>query len=523
MLMRRYFSPVACFGSVCNHAIRIDPRLLTLLLSPLLSLWAVYTGDAINNDGIVYISAAGRILAGDWAGAYALYNWLFFPWLIAVVSQLSGLGLEAAAQLIDAAFAALLAVSFVALIQVLGGDHKTQFIGAGVILLHPYLNEFRAEIFRDHGYWTLYLLATLFFIRFYHRPCWTNALAWGTTMMFASLFRIEGVLLLALLPSVLWLRHDLSLRVRLRLFVQSHVITALLLLGVLLWMITDAEFQESAGRLYEPIPLFTWNEIWSAFADALNRKAEQLQTAVLNRYSEDYALPAVIAILLIIVLAQLVKTLTPLYTLLGLLPGLRERFQPSQGSGIILLWLAVLNLTIALAFAAHFFYLASRHIVPLMLIILMIIPFILAAIHDHWQRRQSQPLRRPWLFYLVLIWLIYMAGDGLISVGGASKQYFREAGQWLHEHVPPQARLYSNDRKLIYYSGRPIDWNQRPTWPIIKPLIERRFWKNYDYLALAISRKTPQILEQLNTLLGPPLASFQNNKKDNIVIYKVPD
>lgn len=519
--MRLYFSHTPSLKSISGRFFITDPRPLTVLLSVLLSLWAVYTQDAINNDGIIYVSAAGRLLAGDWAGAYALYNWPFFPWLIGVVSQLFGVSLEAAAQLIDAAFAALLAVTFVTLIQTLGGDRKTQYIAAGVILLHPYLNEFRAEIFRDHGYWALHLLATLFFIRFYHQPSWTDALAWGVTMALASLFRIEGVLLLVLLPTVLWLRHDLSLQARLQLFLRAHVITALLLLGMLVWMVLDGNFQRTAGRLYEPIPMFTWSEIWSAFANALAYKAEQLQAAVLNRYSADYALPAVIALLLIIVADQLLKTFTPLYMLLALLPGLRQGFQPPKGLRIILVWMAILHLIIVLAFATHFFYLASRHIVPLMLILLVVIPFALATLYDRWQRRHSQPLQKPWLFYLVLVGLIYMAGDGLISVGGASKSYFREAGQWLGEHVPPQARLYSNDRKLVYYSGKPIDWKLRPTWPIIEPLIERRFWQQYDYLALAISRKSPQILARLNALVGPPIVSFQNNKKDKIVIYKV--
>jgi energy-coupling factor transporter transmembrane protein EcfT len=501
-----------------------DPRVITALLSFLLSIWAVYTQDAINNDGIVYVGAAERLLRDDWTGAYALYNWPFYPWLIAKVSEsFNNLGLEASAQLLDAAFTALLATTFVSFIQELGGDRKTQFIAAFVILFQPYLNEFRAEIFRDHGYWAFYLLAVLFFVRFFRHPNWGSGFVWGFTMVLASLFRIEGVVLLLLLPSIIWLRPEISLKARSKQFLLAHSVTLLMGLGLLIWVALDSNFRDLAGRLYEPLPRFTWTDIGSAFTSRLESQADRLASAILNRYSEEYALSAVMMILLVIIVDQLIKTLSPLYTLLPLLPGLRSYFQPPSGLRMLFVWLALLNFVIVFAFAVHFFFLASRHIVPLMLIALLVIPFILTGIHNRWQLRHQNPLSRPWLVGVLVAVLVYMSLDGLVSVGGASKVYIRDAGHWLADHVPTQARLYTNDRKLVYYSGRPIDWRQRPTWPIIEPLLERRFWENYDYLALAMSRKTPHISAQLNKSLGPPVAIFKNRKKDSVLIYQVRD
>lgn len=500
-----------------------DPRLITVLLSFLLSIWAVHTQDAINNDGIVYVEAAERMLRGDWAGAYALYNWPFYPWLIAKVSQGFNLRLEESAQLLDAAFMALLATTFVSLIQELGGDRRTQFFAAFVILSHPYLNEFRAEIFRDHGYWAFYLLAVLFFIRFYCQPGWGWGVCWGLTMILASLFRIEGIVLLLLLPTVVWLRAEISLKARWIQFLIAHSVTLLMAIGLLVWVALDNNFRELAGRLYEPLPRFTWTDIGSAFASQLEYKADRLASAILNRYSEEYALSAVMMTLLVIVLNQFIKTLSPLYTLLPLLSGLRSYFQPPSALRTLLVWLTLINVMIVFAFAVHFFFLASRHIVPLMLIALLVIPFILAGLHDRWQSRHQQPLSRPWLMGLLVAILVYMSLDGLVSVGGASKVYIRQAGHWLADHVPLQARLYTNDRKLVYYSGRPINWQQPPTWSIEEQLLKRRFWTDYDYLAVAISRKSPQISTQLNKSLGPPVVVFKNRKKDSVLIYHVRD
>jgi hypothetical protein len=524
LIHRSAFLPWTAQPQSVLSRLLFDPHLITVLLSFLLSGWAVYTQDAINNDGIIYVGAAERLLKGDWAGAYGLYNWPFYPWLIAKVSQLFNMGLENSAQLLNATFTALLATTFVSLIQVLGGDRKTQFIAAFVILSHPYLNEFRAEIFRDHGYWAFYLLAVLFFIRFYRQPRWSSGFGWGLTILLASLFRIEGVVVMLLLPTVVWLRPETSRQTRTKQFLLAHSITLFMAIGLLVWAALDSSFRELAGRLYEPLPRFTWTDIGSAFASKLEYKADRLASAILNRYSEEYALSAVIMTLLVIVLDQFIKTLSPLYTLLlPLSVGLRIHFQPPSALRSIFVWLTLINLMIVFAFAVHFFFLESRHIVPLMLLALLAIPFILTGLHNRWQLRHQQPLSRPWLMGLLVAVLLYMSLDGLVSVGGSSKVYVREAGYWLADHVPAQARLYSNDRKLIYYSGRPIDWRQRPTWPIVEQLLERRFWENYDYLALAMSRKTPHITARLNESLGPPVAIFKNRKQDSVLIYQTPN
>ena len=81
---------------------------------------------------------------------------------------------------------------FVALVEELEADRKTVWFGAFVILSLPYVNEKRAEVIRDIGYWAFVVTSLLLFLRFGARPSLGRALAWSLSALTATLFRIEG-------------------------------------------------------------------------------------------------------------------------------------------------------------------------------------------------------------------------------------------------------------------------------------------------------------------------------------------
>lgn len=503
-------------------------RLAVALLSLLLSAWSVYRLDIINNDGVLYILAAQRLLAGDWNGAYELYRWLFYPGLIALVSSLSGLDLETSAQVLDALAAALLAATFVTLVQELGGDRKTQLIAGLVILFHPYLNEARPEIVRDHGYWAFYLLSLLFFIRFYRDPRRRHALAWGIAITLATLFRIEGIAFLLLLPTVLWLRRGTPFGQRLKYFLEAHRVTLVLALVLGVWMAVDPEFSRNAGRLHDPFTRL--HDFWLALSTGLQEKAQRLREAVLDNHSDHYALPALVAILLIILLDQIVKTLTPLYSVLLFCRPFYSRLQwPqwSEGTLLIFLWAALLNLGIVLVFLIHFSFLSGRYVVPFILLALPAIPFILASVHDHWRLRHTGLAPRRWLLPLILGGLIFTLGDSVLSLGRPSKAYIKEAGLWLREQLPARTRLYANHQRLYYYSGRlthfweQVGQMQASKWPLGEQWLLNQTWKHYDYLALWTDHRA-EFDRQLARIPDLELIkTFANRNHDAVLIYRV--
>ena len=54
-------------------------------------------------------------MQGNWNIAYQLYNWLTYPAMIALAGTITGFGMEANAQIIDAIFSAILVFSFLTL------------------------------------------------------------------------------------------------------------------------------------------------------------------------------------------------------------------------------------------------------------------------------------------------------------------------------------------------------------------------------------------------------------------------
>lgn len=499
----------------------LDIRISAIFISLLLSLWAVYFSETINNDGIVYVATAGRIMQGDWNGAYQLYDWPVYSWLIALISKGSGISLETSAQLLDAAFLAALAFTFLTLVRDFGADRKTLLIAAFVILSHPYINDSREEIIRDHGYWALYLASVLFLFRYYRNPGWKFAVAWGIAITAATLFRIEGLVFLILMPMVFLVTPRRQAVPRATLFLQAN--TVLLILGALLLALSLLQtdfFASWAGRLHEPGNRL--NMLWSGLAADLHQKADVVRYNVLTPWSDDYALPVIYAALIIIIADKIIRTLTPLYCLLPFVTKLRARFNPPAGSVVILVWLVTLNISVVSVFLIKEFFISSRYIVPLVLTVLTMTPFVLASLHDQWiTRRNLSPAWRG-AFPVILVVLIFMAGDGVITTKGSHRIYLRQAGEWIQENIPADAGLFTNNQMVRYYSGRPILERDPTNKKSNFDWLLGSAWKRSPYLAIDINRHAPpEDVKRVESLRARVLKSFRNARNERVLILEM--
>ena len=497
-----------------------DIRTPAVLVSLALSAWLIATGDVINNDGMLYLGAAERIAQGDWAGARALYGWLFYPWIIAVVSGITPFGLAASAHLVDAAMAGLMVYAFISIVRELGGDRKVELIAACVILLHPYLNDSRAEILRDHGYWALYLLATLHFLRCYRHPSWPNALTWASLMALATLFRIEGCVILLALPFLLLLKRSEPAAGRLRAFGRANALNVLALAMVAVWAAVEPDFTDQAGRLLDPVRKL--EHLLASIGEGFQTKSQSLHDAVLNGYTDQYAVPALLAVMVLILADNFIRTLSPLYVVLPAFRSFRTRLTFPRGVPMILASLCGLHLLSALAFLMPHYYISSRHVVAASLTLLLTIPFVLASVHDRWIQRGHGGRFRRWPYPFIAAALAFMAADGLLSIGGTSKRYIREAGAWLQQNVSPDTRLYSNHRKVLFYGGRALIFDGPPKAPLAATWISEQAWRRYDYVALWARGEPGNDSETLAEVSELDLvASFANDEGDQVLIFSV--
>ncbi len=510
-------------NSVVNSIINFcasDVRIVAMLLSFTFSYWMFYIDPAINLDGILYVGAADHLLRGDIQGAYSLYSWLFYPWLIASVSKLTGLGLESSAHLLTAFFSALLTYTFITLVRDLGGGRTTILIAAFVIVFQSELNETRSSVLRDHGFWAFYLLSILYFVRFCIHPCWRYALAWNLMIIIATLFRIEGVVFLILVPFVFLVYRDWPFLTKIKRFVQVHSLNIVSLIFLFVIAIYKKEqFYIYSGRLLEPLSRLSM--FWEELTVGINEKIEIVQIMLLNSLSDEYAFTIVLAIPLIIFFDKIVKTMTPLYVVIfGYSIFKKKNYFVKKGLSV-LIWLIILNIIMIFVFILPQFFLQSRFVYPLVLILLLMIPFILTDLYDKWKVSKTTTSRYGWLFYILCILLVINSLEGLVSLPGCSDSYVKDAGIWLQNNIPPDARLYTNNAKIIYYRGnlreRPSGFRQN----ITEKQLETIPVNQYDYFALWLKHKNYPDPQKILSVFGPiPIQEFRNRKNDVVLIYK---
>ena len=510
-------------NSLPARCMTADLRVPAVVASLLISLWITCSTDVINNDGVLYLSAAKLISAGHWSAACGMQElgcWLLFPSLVALIGGLTALSLENSAYLLDAALSGLMVFVFLTLVRELGADRRTLLIAALVILLHPYLNESRADVIRDHGYWAFYLTTVLFFMRYWKCPGWRSAMAWALAATVATLFRIEGLVFLLLLPLVLLIDTSRQFKQRMLLLLKAYAFPAVLATALLGWWVLDPAFSvDQAGRLFEPVQRML--EVGEQLHTGLQARAHIIGEEVLGEYLEHYALKGLWAMLVLIILNKVFNILTPLYALPLLFKRLRTQFDPPAGLLRVIVWLVILNLGILLVALLTRFVISGRFAVPLVLTVLLVVPFVLDALYDHWRTCHHCSVQKRVLLPLVIAVFLFMSVDGLYSSGRGSKTYLREAGHWLESQVTPESKVFSNDNRITYYSGMDVERHRSTDSKHIKKMLRRGSWRKYDYIAIQLDHGDTALRRQTGKVLGVPVETFSNSKQDSVLIFRV--
>ena len=489
-------------------------RWIAVLLSLLFSLLVIAQDEIINNDAAFYLIAADLISQGEWKAALTLYPWPFFPILLSFVSQITGLIPEYAAYLLSTLFLTLVVVNFIDFARQLGGDTRAQLLAALVILSLPYFNESRSEILRDHGYWLFFLIGLRFLFQHYQDPQAKWGLGWNIAILISCLFRMEGFVMMALLPLILFLKKGSPLKQRLVVFTQANVISLfLLIVGLLLLPLVG----DNLGRLDEfssrPI------EFWNAVTIGLEQKAEVIRQGVLPPLSEKFAMQSVVLMLALIVTMKTLKVLTPLYGVILLLPRLYSQLALPQGFRPFVVWVVLVNLLMLILFVVPLFFLQARFSMPLVLSSLLLVPFLLNAAWSLWQQKRNDGVL-PRLFPAAIAIVILMGADGLVSFGGYSKQYLRDSAEWIQFNTEAGSRIVTTESlRFCYYINRGVQAEQHH---ICQYIYEPQENIVFDYLVIYVEKgripaEWENYLEQTHLL---QVRMFNNRRNDAVLIYQ---
>lgn len=477
--------------------------------SLLLSLWRLLTLDVINPDGICYLQSAHTVVQQHTLAMQVCdqSGWPFYQVLIGGFSLLTGWQVGVSAAVLDSLLSLVSVLSFVAIVFHLSGNRSVRWLGIATILLAHHFNAFRADVIRDHGYWAFYLLSIYTLLCFQGerdpRKRRGLAFAWSGALLMATLFRLEGIVFLVLLPCWLVLTEPHERKTRIKTFLLLNSVLFVSVSLVCLWLLSHPV--HSLGRLEYLIFQLThgvqsmWHH-WQQASSALGRH-------VLNVYSaRDASL-----VLGLDLSGYYVACLLDVLTIGYFLPVLyafakRHLGMPKESRGLLLAYVAV-NFLITAFFLAENFFLARRYLMAMALTLMFWVPFALQDLIRQWPRRR-------WSLVLAIALIAICSAGGIVQFG-TSKKYLREAGDWLALHTPPSAHVYSNVPVVLYYSqhaGNQVFARQ----PALQEIIGTGgHWRQYDWLALKVGAGTNL------SLPFAPVAVFRNARGDQVRIYYV--
>jgi hypothetical protein len=496
---------------------RVDPGvyLFALIASVSISIWSVFADPIINNDGILYIQAAEALSRGDVEAALSLHKWPFYPFLISLVQQITGLDTIISAHILNGLFNTLSCIIFILLIAEFGGERRTVLIASLVIVFFPGLNELRSFVIRDHGYIVFYLSSFYFLLRAMHARDKRLLLGSLVFMGVATLFRIEGFVFLIVIPLIyFYSRIDAKPVNRLHLAFVA-VIIAILLIPVFGWWL----FNPGEGSGYATISIENIKNGWTQANEFLKFKIETLKKIV-NTSSSNIGRLVFLWTVTGVLLAQILIILSIPYAVLAGYAVKKNLIFPT--SIAVKPWRLFIycNLGILVLFTLTWLFLTDRYPLALVMMLLITVPFALDHIYAKWKDNKNRTVVLNSGYLLLALVLILNCMEGFTSY--SDKHYLRDSGVWMKNNIHRKTKLLTNQRLVGFYSGLPT--NRVTVMEDQDKLLVSFYkgqWIEYDYLALQVN-PDPEFASHLKTTLWvKPEKIIADQRGNEVRMYNI--
>lgn len=465
-----------------------SPAVTVFFASLLLSMMA-HVGKFLNRDGMFYVRTSEAFITGGFDAAKELFNWPFFPILMAIVSQGSGLEPEQAGHLLNAFFLAGACAFLIAIVQ------RTQphlaWMVCLTVLSIPGLNEYRHELLREYGCWFFVMLAFWLAYRWSDKPNWMMAIGVQSAILFATLFRPEAFTLFAAL--FFWQFLEAPRTERWRRLLQIGwlpVLSGLFLLTLYL-----------SGLLPGGSRLAT--ELGRVNLERFDAKAQILASALIG-YAHDEAYPILFFGSLSIVPLKILNKLGFFVIPLIFLVFSRRLYAVILGHPL-LGWGIAVHLFVLSVFVIDLQFLAGRYVGP---VLLFSVPFIAAGLA---QMIKIYPRWRSAIFLVIFSLML----ANVVSLG-PGKRHYAEAGDWLRENVTKPSNVYIESGRVAYYAG----WKNQELISKDKrsALMVTIDGGQYDFFVFEISRKEPPADGWLSRIPLKVVKKFEYHNGDAVVI-----
>ncbi len=487
---------------------------LAVLLSCVFSLAVILQHPLLNDDAYKYLRAAELFNSDGARAVLESFEWFNYAILIALVDKVLPGGAIAAAHTLDTALYALLTYAFMLLVRELRDTPLVRLFAAACILALPLTNEMRFFLIRDAGYWAFALLSLVFLIRHNRDGAPKMAFYWSITLLAACVFRLEGLLLLALAPLSLLLPDTmLSLQERANRCGRLVGILAAVVLSVLLVsMLAGISLPDLIGYAYRHY-LPRLSNLPALLGGTAGDVGAALFTPDNYPGSDNTGLTLATALFgyCLALIMTLVEALSLPFVIL-LLAGRffpRPFLPPVQARRALGTYVAVTAASLLL-FILIMHFMTQRYVTLLALLLLTQAPLLLDDLHA---RVESSPGQLRHFYIGVVAIGFFFLIDSLVSFG-YSNRHIEDGIAWTRERLPEGAQLRTNNFAIAYHSGRIPDYELT-----VRDAAQVAADSNPgDYLLLEVDRGAAlDVIDSDPALV--PLQRFTNERDDAVLVY----
>ncbi|MDI1308273.1 MAG: hypothetical protein PSV17_02415 [Methylotenera sp.] len=445
----------------------------------------------INDDSVLYFEIARLFSLGEWKQGAALFNWPFYPALINFTHQLTTLGVQASAQLLNVIFFGITTYSFINLIKLAGGDKLTIISGTFLLLSSSYIvGDVLPMLLRDQGFWAMYLTSLVYFVKFYRTHKLSDALLWQVSAILAVLFRIEAITFLVCLPLILFTVHEFSLKQKITHYLIINLIP-IFLIGLILsiLILSPTTHLSDFGRLQEAVSIFPriMNEISTNFI----AKASIMGNEVLGDYLSDYGMLGVIISLASILIIKVLGIISwPVISIFALNRSNsnidQSKYKIQKDTRHIFNWVLMLATLNAAVIIASVFILSSRYIIAFVFIVLIFASFHLSHLFEEITKSAVKNFNKKLALLLLLALIVYSGIDNLLPKR-AGYNFEQEAVAYIKTQNVPNSKVFYVTPRSRYFAGAPYAGRGYKYWDYTKRAIEDGSIYQYSYLVININ------------------------------------
>jgi hypothetical protein len=493
--------------------------LTIILISILVALQVQYIQHGwINSDSILYLEAAKLFANGQWAAGFNVFEWPFYALCIAMTQYITTLNVHHSAQLLNVIFFAITCTSFLKIIELAGGKQLQLIAGGMIFLSAQYLIGGVLEmLMRDEGFWAFYLTSLVFLIKFYQQRQLKDALLWQTSIIIATLFRIEAISFLIFLPLVFLIHKEYPIKNRIKLVLQAYSLQFIFTAIIIGLLITNESFSASMlGRLNEIFTPHLLNDL----TRQLSEKSQIMAKMVLGQYLDEYALPSLIITFCYAMLMKTVNATGLINVFLAFFSFKSQKKHIEKRSYQLLIGaclIATMNMAMIIT---KVFVLSSRYVLALSFILMIIASFYFASLLEQSTHRENK--KPQWLVsILILIMSLGFINNILPKKDGYN--YLQDAVAWVKQQNTTNSPVFYSDARMRYYADQPYTGERGDSWLNFEDAIENKSINQYQFILVSVTiddiKNAESISEKVkNYTLVQEINGVQSKKK--VFIFK---